>query len=128
MLLMSAKIAVINHSAYLLVFYRVNLEKRGFEVVTFNEQITPGEAIEQENPDLIVLGNIITLTESEMGLFDWLRKQSTLCDRPIIIATTSPQIYADGVRDQPNTYLLMKPFHVEKFLTLVKEALGLPSL
>jgi DNA-binding response OmpR family regulator len=122
---MPRRIAVFNHSEHILKLFHDVLTKRGFEVLTFLQELTSLAQVEQVMPNLVILGYLKGYIENELEMVEQLRAHPTLKNIPIIICTTGE------IRDQRNGWqqelryiaIVPKPFDVQELLEAVDDAL-----
>ena len=119
-------IIVYNHSTSLLFLFRSVLMELGYNVTTFVDTMPEVAVLEEQHPDLIILGNLMGIADEEFDIIRNLRQAAPLSDCPVIVCTTSPQPYHTFLRRENlrQVYVLEKPFSFSALRAAVTMALG----
>ncbi len=103
------------------------LEQEGYETTKATESLRFFDAVRDDRPDLILLDlRMPYLTgEDELRL---MKMDPATANIPVIVVTADPDAPAQeahyrtlGVRE-----IVMKPFNIDRLLSLIKEAIGGP--
>ncbi len=103
------------------------LQQEGYETSKAVESLRFFDAVRAERPDLILLDlRMPYLTgEDELKL---MKMDPTTADIPVIVVTADPDAPAQEVhyRSLGVREIVMKPFHMDNLLALIKDAIGEP--
>jgi CheY-like chemotaxis protein len=123
---MPHRIAVFNHSATNLRLFREILTKKGYDVLTFQQEMTTLAEVERARPDLIILAYIVGYQENEMEIIYALRSMPATYRIPIIVCSTGARKLEEIGRyvDVDYVSLLPKPFNMNELVTLVAQSLA----
>jgi DNA-binding response OmpR family regulator len=104
------------------------LQQEGYETTKSIESLRFFDAVREDHPDLILLDlRMPYLTgEDELRL---MKMDPATANIPVIVVTADPDAPAQeahyrslGVRE-----IVMKPFNIDRLLTLIKDAIGEPQ-
>jgi DNA-binding response OmpR family regulator len=122
---MARRIVVFNHDEHILTLFREVLSKRGFEVLTYLQELISLSEVEKVHPNLIILGYLKGYVENELEMVEQLRAHPTLKELPIIICTTG-EIRSQRIGWQEElryVAIVPKPFNVNDLVEAVDTAL-----
>ena len=122
---MPHRIAVFNHSPTNLRLFREILTKHGFEVFTFQQEMTTLAEVERMQPDLIILAYIVGYQENELHIIHELRSRPSTHRIPIVVCSTGVRKIEEFGRYVNVRYLslLPKPFNMNELVAAVAESL-----
>jgi DNA-binding response OmpR family regulator len=120
------RIAVFNHSPTNLRLFQEILSKRGYEVLTFQQEMTTMAEVELAKPDLIILAYIVGYQENELEIINELRSMPATHRIPIIVCSTGARKIEDIAHYINIHYisLLPKPFNMNELVALVAQSLS----
>jgi DNA-binding response OmpR family regulator len=120
------RILVINDTQELLEMFRLLLEQDGYEVVLSGIPILKVKQIEEIEPDLIVLDMIFGEHRSGWQMLQMLKMQRSTAHIPVVVCTAALREVQEqeGYLVTQGVLVIYKPFDIDEFLTLIKQALG----
>jgi DNA-binding NtrC family response regulator len=127
--IMSARIAIFNHSPNLLLLYSAVLQRYGYQTFIYQQEMVSFEEIIDVQPELIILGNIRSLEDQEFNMIYELKTKPEFAHIPIIICSS----FGDYIRNNlPTTtldkvFVVSKPFHINSLLSHLEKALKAES-
>ncbi len=127
---MVSSILVINDDQSILELFHLILEGEGYKVSSSLVIYEDVKAVEQLNPDLIILDVRIGYHAGGLLLLQKLKMYPPTKDIPVIICTAA----LNEMREQEETFrqkgipVLYKPFDMDDLLKLVQQFLPAPSL
>lgn len=123
---MPERIAVFNHSPTNLRLFREILTKKGYEVSTYQQEMTTLAEVEHAQPDLIILAYVVGYRENELEIIHALRSMPATHRIPIIVCSTGARKLEEIARYMNVQYLslLPKPFNMNELVALVAQSLA----
>ncbi len=121
---MARKILAVDDEKHIVRLVQVNLERAGYEVVTANDGKEALQKVAEENPDLVVLDEMMPYMDG-FEVLQNLRRNPSTRDIPVIMLTAKAQD-ADvfkGWQSGVDCYLT-KPFNPMELLSFVKRIFG----
>jgi DNA-binding response OmpR family regulator len=124
---MPFRIAVFDASQNLLALYWAILRVRGYEVFTYEHDMTSLDAMVELQPHLIILGNLLGVDPQEFDILHGLRAHPDLQAVPVVLATTGADRLSkmSELADIDNLHILSKPFHYQALLDCITRAFSL---
>ena len=115
------KILIVDDEQQLALAVKIRLQSRGYQVVTANDGQQALEAIEKEQPDLVILDVLMPVMDG----YTCIREMNSRFGRgkiPVIILTARDRMKdlfdLEGIEDY-----IVKPFDHEDLLTRIERAL-----
>ncbi|GHO67699.1 hypothetical protein KSC_065910 [Ktedonobacter sp. SOSP1-52] len=126
---MPARILVINDEESILDLFRMILESEGYEFCSSTEAIENVTAVEELDPDLIILDLKLGMQEEGWLTMQKIRMYPPTQKIPIILCTAA----LEEAREQEETLqdkgipIIYKPFDVDELLEVVQRMLPFPD-
>ena len=86
----SFKILIVDDEPEFIADLQASLEAKGHHLVSASNKEEAQEAVQREEPDLIVIGTIVP-RGSAFSLQEWLKQSSTYCDLSLIVVDAPPE-------------------------------------
>jgi hypothetical protein len=122
------RIAVFNHSQFLLDQFRVLLEKHNFTVLTYLQDAVQQPDFDGTVPDLIILGHIRGYPANFGDIIARVRRDPATQAVPVLVCTTG-EAHPDGLDGHAGVSyapITVERLNLEHVLIGVQLALGLP--
>lgn len=123
-----SRILVINDTQAILELFRIALEQEGYEVALSSYPLQKFHEIEEMRLDLIILDVVFGQQKLGWQMLQMLRMHPPTASIPIIICTAAIEEaqQQEGYLVSRGIRVLYKPFDLEEFLSIVREALASP--
>ena len=120
------KILMVDDDEDLHILYKLYLQGEAFEVLEAFDGAEALELLETQRPDLIILDMIMPKMDGEEFLMK-LRSDKRFASMPVVIATVNEKIPPKLLDIGRPQGFLRKPFSMDELLTLIRQALSIPS-
>jgi CheY-like chemotaxis protein len=119
-------VVVFNVSSNILTLYRAVLERRGYALFVYGQDLHTLEEVAAVRPELAIVEGIIGYGSHELKLLTALRAYPPLKALPILISTTALEGWLDLHRLQAlgHVFLLKQPFDYRTLLDCVRQAIS----
>jgi two-component system KDP operon response regulator KdpE len=112
-------VLVVDDHPKVLRFIEIDLEIRGFEVITTTSGSQALELVESAKPDIMLLDIVMP----GMDGFEVLKKLRNFTQLPVIAFSASPGNYHDAMRVGANDFVT-KPFQPDEMASKIKSLLS----
>ncbi len=121
-----ARILVVNDTQSILELFRIALEQEGYEVILSSYPLQKYHELERIHADLIVLDLVFGAQKTGWQMLQMLKMHPLTASIPVIICTAAldEARQQEGYLVSKGVLVIYKPFDLEEFLSIVKEALA----
>ncbi len=121
-----SRVLVINDTQAILELFRIALEQEGYEVILSSYPLQKFHELEELKLDLIILDLVYGHQKTGWQMLQMLKMHPPTASIPIVVCTAAVEEaqQQEGYLVSKGVLMVYKPFDLEEFLSVVKEALG----